>query len=283
MRLDRRQFLALSGLTLAACGSSNAAKSSGSSELDQSFVVAARYPSTVLVPGTVRLPVSFAKGTSPELQGPESVRGRLIDDKGKVVADGLTATRHAEGLPVPYWPFVAEIPTAGLYTLQVEGASADGSAVQVLTPGEVLVPQVGQSLPPFETPTVADGHGVDPICTRKPACSLHQMTLTEALALGKPVAYLIGTPAYCQVGICGPVLDLLLAAHDRLGDKVVMVHSEVYTDDTIKVVAPAVLAYQLDYEPSLFLADATGKIVDRLDAVWDKSEQDAALAKLTGR
>ena len=176
-----------------------------------------------------------------------------------------------------------KIPTAGLYTLQVEGASADGSAVQVLTPAEVLVPQVGQSLPPFETPTVADGHGVDPICTRKPACSLHQMTLTEALALGKPVAYLIGTPAYCQVGICGPVLDLLLAAHDRLGDKVVMVHSEVYTDDTIKVVAPAVLAYQLDYEPSLFLADATGKIVDRLDAVWDKSEQDAALAKLTGR
>ena len=74
------------------------------------------------------------------------------------------------------------------------------------------------------------------------------------------------------------MLDFLLDAHDRLGDAVTMVHADIYTDGTLKTVSPAVLAYQLDFEPVLFLADAAGTIVERLDAVWDRDELDAALA-----
>lgn len=179
---------------------------------------------------------------------------------------------------MPYWGFVADITEAGFYTLQVDGGPPDGVAVQVNEPAAVKIPRPGQPLPPFDTPTAADGRGVDPICTRDPICPLHDVTLTEALAAGRPVAYLIGTPAYCQTGVCGPVLDFLLDAHDRLGDAVTMVHADIYTDGTLKTVSPAVLAYELDFEPVLYLADAKGMIVDRLDAVWDRDELDTALA-----
>jgi hypothetical protein len=56
-----------------------------------------------------------------------------------------------------------------------------------------------------------------------------------------------------------------------------MVHAEVYTDDTIEVEAPAVTAYSLNFEPVLFVADATGTLVARLDSIWDESELNTAL------
>ena len=143
-------------------------------------------------------------------------------------------------------------------------------------PADVAIPRVGAPLPPFDTPTVDDGRGVNPICTRDPACPLHDITLTQALREGKPVAYLIGTPAYCQTAVCGPVLDLLLKEQpNRPG--MVMLHAEVYTDDTIETVAPAVTAYHLNFEPALFVADARGTIVARLDSIYDTKELTAAL------
>jgi hypothetical protein len=75
----------------------------------------------------------------------------------------------------------------GIYTLAVE---VDGqvatAAVDITDPAEIVIPKVGEPLPPFDTPTVADGRGVDPICTREPACPLHELTVTEALAAGRP-------------------------------------------------------------------------------------------------
>ena len=36
--------------------------------------------------------------------------------------------------------------------------------------------------------------------------------------------------------------------------------------------APAVEAANLTYEPVLFITDASGVVVERLDAVWDQTE-----------
>jgi hypothetical protein len=143
---------------------------------------------------------------------------------------------------------------------------------------------VGQQLPPFDTPTTDNPRGVNPICTRLAGgpCPFHDITLTEALALGKPVVYLVGTPAHCQFGTCAPGLEALINASKRLGDKIVIVHAEVYTDDSTTVSAPAVDAYNLTYEPVVWMADATGKIVARLDALWNQDELDEVLNALVG-
>ena len=46
----------------------------------------------------------------------------------------------------------------------------------------------------------------------------------------------------------------------------------MYTDDTATTVAPAVTSYAMTYEPALFITDAEGTIVERLDAVFDEVE-----------
>ena len=124
-----------------------------------------------------------------------------------------------------------------MYTLQLADNEGATTSVDVYDPADVAIPQVGDPLPPFDTPTVDDGRGVNPICTREPACPLHDRTQSSALEAGQPLAYLIGTPAYCKTAVCGPVLDLLLDEQDSRPD-LAMVHAEVYTDDTIEVVAP---------------------------------------------
>jgi hypothetical protein len=43
--------------------------------------------------------------------------------------------------------------------------------------------------------------------------------------------------------------------------------------------APAMSAYNLSYEPALFVAKPGGVIVDRLDNVFDRAELAAALDK----
>lgn len=231
-----------------------------------------RWNNTVLVPGTTRLPVSFGKDKTIMTDGPDTVTGQILDLDGKVVAGNLTATKHNTGVPNAYWLFTAELTTPGLYRLAVDGAAVDGQALQINDPSLIIIPKVGEPLPPFDTPTVADHRGVDPICTASPACSMHDVTLTDALKAGTPVAYLIGTPAYCQTGFCGPILTLLENVKRKIGDKATFIHAEVYTDSTIATPSPAVTAYQLDFEPILFVTDASGKLVHRLDAAFDESE-----------
>jgi hypothetical protein len=161
----------------------------------------------------------------------------------------------------------------GIYSLLIDDVSETGAAVQVSPREQVLVPLVGDVLPPFDTPTFDDARGIDPICTQRPdPCPLHDVTLTEALALGKPVVYLVGTPAYCATGTCTPALEGVLKVRDQVGDAITFVHSEIYTDDSLATVAPAVTALNMTYEPALFITNAQGVLVDRLDAVFDEVE-----------
>jgi hypothetical protein len=56
-----------------------------------------------------------------------------------------------------------------------------------------------------------------------------------------------------------------------------MVHAEIYTDDTLESIAPAVTAYHMNFEPALFVADDQGILVARLDSIYDTRELTAAL------
>ena len=51
---------------------------------------------------------------------------------------------------------------------------------------------------------------------------------------------------------------------------------------SVRAVSPAVTAYHMTFEPSLFVADASGTIVARLDSIWDTVELTAALDLAAG-
>lgn len=286
---SRRRFLALSaslglGAFVAACGGSSS--SSGAIDgISGTLQVVKRFPTTGLVPGSIRLPISLADTsgvltTDGKVKLPQTFTGKVIDTaSGDVVIASVSAEKHDANMATPYWPFIVDIQKVGVYLLILDAAPESEMSFQVEEREYVLSPLVGDALPPFDTPTVDDKRGVDPICTSpQGTCPFHEVTLTEALQSGKPVVYLIGTPAYCKTGTCAPGLDALIALSKKIGDAAVFVHADVYTDKTATTAAPAVLAYKLAYEPLLYITDAKGVLVNRLDAVFDVNEMSSALA-----
>ncbi|MGD9997989.1 MAG: hypothetical protein AB7L17_02335 [Ilumatobacteraceae bacterium] len=269
--------LAGAGSLLAACGGgdddSASTSTGGQSAGGDGFVINPRFPnSMVLTPGNVRLAFSISDEQGALLlDGPATISGDLVDQDRTVLAP-IQATRHGTGLSVPYWSVMADIATPGIYGLRLDGAAGDAQAFLLVDPSEAMIPVPSQPLPPFDTPTVDDARGVDPICTRTDGtCPFHEITLTEALALGKPVVYMVGTPAHCQFATCGPGLEFLIDVAKSHPD-VTFVHAEVYSDPEGTTVAPAVDAIGLDYEPVMWVTDAGGVVQRRIDIVWDESD-----------
>ena len=169
---------------------------------------------------------------------------------------------------------------------EVDGERRVGWAAYQVDPKEVSrIPYPGQPALPSETPTVADHRGVNPICTREPACDMHQVTLASALKSGKPVAFTIGTPKFCTSRVCGPNLEELLAVEKELGSKAVFIHADVYKDDKAETiqrqdVAATFREWALESEPWLFLIDRKGVVASRFEGPLTADQIEAALTTL---
>lgn len=280
--LSRRSLLAQAAVAavsaptlLSACGTSSAQASTELIRFNQDGY---------LIPGRQRLPIGLADAKGIVITaGPAVLKGRVLDEAGKVVGAELTAPRRGKDMPRPFWPFAMAVPAPGVYSLQVDAPGGKKSmAFTVSEPAKVPAPKPGDQLRFIDTPTEAKPLTVKPICTRNPHCPFHSVSLKDAQSLGKPIAFLISTPAHCQFAVCGPVLDFLIDEQKRLGDKLVAIHAEVYADDAATEPAPVMEAYGIEYEPVLFLADATGKVVERYDVLFDQGELAAALDALVG-
>ena len=283
--ISRRRFItgvAASGVLAACSGSRSDGAADVAGPSGEGFTLVQRFPNNVLVPGEIRMPITLSTGAAEFLQdGPATLGARVVDIDGNPVGGAFTAVRRPVA-PAPYYDFRTTIDTPGIYALVVDGGPDTGAAFQVLEPGEVAVPTPGQLLPGFNTPTIGNEQGQAALCTLTPEpCPFHTMSLTDALTLGKPVAYYVGTPAFCSTGSCAPALDALVASREMFGDKITYVHAEVFTDDAGIDIAPAVAAVGMTYEPALFLTDASGVVVERLDAVWDRTELNGRLTLLT--
>ena len=291
LQISRRQFIygSVSALgfssaltSLLACSSSN---SPTSQALPDDVQLVQRFPQ-VLVPGEVRLPISLAQQsgiitTTSDFKFPEILTAKIVDlSNDKVITENVSVTLYGAEIAIPYYPFRTTIEKPGNYMLVVDGGPQDGAAFSVLEREQVLVPKIGDTLPSFDTPTFDNAQGVDPICTQSPEpCAFHKLTIAEAMQLKKPMAYLIGTPAHCSTGTCAPALGQLTNVARTVGDRATFVHAEVYSDKAATVVAPAVKAFAMTFEPTLFIVDANSKIIDRLDAVFDAQEISEALMR----
>jgi hypothetical protein len=191
--------------------------------------------------------------------------------------------RRSDGVPAAYYPLRYTFPEPGFYTVRTtpEGGAAIDATIIVNGPGSSELVQPGNPMPRLATPTTAAPLGVDPLCTRSPACDLHEVSLEDALANDRPVAFLVSTPAFCQIGVCGPVLDLVIEQQAAYPD-VQFIHCEVYRDEQGPQTGDLVQAVGdlgMEYEPGLFLVQG-GVLVERLDNVFDRTELVAALDQL---
>lgn len=281
----RHLLLGAAGLVvLAGCGGggdSDGASSDGGGDGDGDLAIAEYFDRNQVPAGReVRLAIGLVGPDGVTLTDvPDEVRVAVASAGGEPTG-ARTVARHDEGVPRPYYPVRVTLPAPGPWELVV---SAGGQTIRgaVAAVERVPVPGPGDRLPVLATPTTTDPRGVDPICTAEPPCPLHELSVDEVLAAGRPLALLVSTPAFCDIGICGPVLDVLRGAAADHADRVDFVHAEVYTDRTASTATPTVQGLGLTFEPALFLVGGDGVIVDRLDVVYDGPELAEALDRLS--
>ena len=294
--MTRRQFLAAGGVgagavLLGACGPGEGGASGATTTTtnattgDLSLVQFFGGPAFV-AGREARAPFGVADvdGLLPVGRTPASLLVSILGPDGSPLGDSIEVARRDAGLPRAYFPLRFTVDQPGVYTArsELDGVAVE-MAVKVDAADDVVLIQPGDPLPGLATPTASAAQGVDPICTRDPACSLHDDSVADALAAGAPVALLVSTPAFCQVAICGPVLDVLLgqvAAHPDI----VFIHAEVYShpnsDPELQDYAPVVDALGLHFEPCLVLAGSDGRVIERLDDIFDETELAEGLGRL---
>lgn len=278
--LLRSGALGLSALSLAPLLAACSGSGSGSNKtLGPDTQLVQRWVPDQLTPGPVRLPISLADSSGLMSTGPDVLNAKIIRYlDNAVVADGLVAEKLSLGEGTPaFWVFTATLEDQDVYALIVDGGPEDGASLQIRDPQFLTVPRVGQTLPPLDTPTVDDPRGVEVICTRVPEpCPFHEVTLGQALGNPNRTAFLVGTPAHCQTGVCAPILENLIEISDQYPD-VTFIHADVYADVAATTVAPVVQALTLTFEPVLWITDSTGMITHRFEGVWHPSEVIRAL------
>jgi hypothetical protein len=283
--LTRRTLVAagaagLGGLALGACkGSSDAPKKGTGLNL---LVVTPEVPN-----GRAGRLVFVLQNDDRDPVTPKQATFRFGPSPEKMTSPVAEAEVHTDAAPATsYLSLTVQLSPVGTVWAEV---TADGkrATAPVRVVDRLSGVGEGQALPSVVTPSPGDLAGVEVACTRQPACPLHDISLDKALALKKPLAVLVSTPAFCQTAVCGPVLDVLLKAAPTVGDAVRLLHLEVYAQRPREKIegtplSPAVKAFALDAEPSLFLVGADGIVRQRIDGVFGTGEVTRALAALKG-
>jgi hypothetical protein len=289
--VSRRTFLAASAglLVAAACSGGDdddSASSTSRATTPEPDTLSVLIGSAQVIAG-VEQRVSFGVFRDNEpFPGDQPLSVHIGKDFSSLDRSGVIATYHEDGIEErPYWTATLKFDAPGEHAMAaVAGDLTGGAGVNVLDPASVKVPQRGQKMVPVATPTTADARGVNPICTRQPACPLHEVSLDAALAEGRPLVAIFSTPALCQSRICGPVLDILLDEMAAYADRVRFLHVEVYksldADLTAASLTDGMRAYNLTFEPVLFFAGADGTIRQQVDGPFDRGEMRGWLAEL---
>jgi hypothetical protein len=283
--ISRREFLGVSAglVVLAACGDDDTPDVSvdRKKESDQLTIVLGVDPNNAVVAGIEeRIPFVVLKGQKPSADYRVEV-GFAAGPDGSF-GPGTLAEVHKDGIEErPYYLVRQTFAQPGVYRLgaNVGGGSAQATFMAV-DPSTVKTPLAGRPFPVVKTPTIPEPMGVEPICTRSPACPWHDISLDAALGEKRPVVFYVGTPARCETRTCGPVLDILLSQREAYEPKLRFVHLEVYKTLTGQETIPAIAELKIESEPWIFMIGADGALRERFAGPVDRKEAAEALARL---
>jgi hypothetical protein len=295
--LNRRMFIIGAGsvVVAAACGTDDGTEAQAgptaefiddtSRFLQALFADGFRVPSTLAAGLPARAPFQLSGGDGFPVvdDAPDTIDVTLTSPSG--IESAITLSRRGVGLAVPHYPMLFEPDESGTYEVATL-LNGQQQLLQFLVaePAQVGLVQPGDPLRSVDTPTFLDARGFDPICTRFEPCPFHEVNLADVMENGRPTAFLIATPGFCQTEACGPVVDLLIDLDPTADANVV--HSEVFNEPgrineiglSQELLGPAVTTYKMDFEPSFIVADAAGLVTARLDYAFDRDEMAAALA-----
>jgi hypothetical protein len=246
--------------------------------------------------------LSLVLANSELVVGPNHLAYALLEDGKPLVAprartelfqiDGQTATRRAEAEAVyrsidgvrGLFTVSVYFDRAGTWGLQSSLAKAGGgqavvrSALQVVARG--AAPMIGARAPASRNPTASQVANLSEICSAQPPCGLHQLSVADAFAQGRPSMIAFATPGFCTSQTCAPVLGELLKVSQRFGDRISFVHVEIYKEPRTLTLADAVVEWGLQSEPWIFAVDRDGVIADRLESLVAAEELEQVATQL---
>lgn len=152
-------------------------------------------------------------------------------------------------------------------------------------------PAVGEKAPRTENLTVdSDDAPSEAVDSRArdgepvPDPELHRMTIAESIARGEPALVVFATPVYCVSRFCGPITDMAGELARDYGDRVNVIHVEIWRDfqNTVVNKGAAEWIYRNEdlTEPWIYLIDDKGKIAARWDNVATRQEIEPLLKRL---
>ncbi|MEX0800544.1 MAG: hypothetical protein WD379_04930 [Dehalococcoidia bacterium] len=177
------------------------------------------------------------------------------------------------------WGFEAVVTT--------DGEAAEPITFQFTVLEDSPEPSVGEPAPPSEQLTLADVDDISEIDSSfPPRPHMHEITVADALALGKPMVVAIGTPAFCETRVCGPVMEMAVDPnYEKFKDDVTFIHIEPYQLAELRagearIPVAATEDWGITSEPWTFVVDSDGLVAAKFEGVTAADEIEAALADL---
>jgi hypothetical protein len=174
----------------------------------------------------------------------------------------------------------------GRWGAEVQAARPDGTTQTLRLAFEVRAesqtPAIGSPAPASQTATAAAPADVERICSARPVDEYHRLSVADALSRQKPLLVLFATPGFCPSRTCGPDLEVVQAATAPHGERLNVVHVEIYKDAQPPDLVPAVGEWSLPSEPWVFLVGADGRIKDKFEGGVTVDELGPAITQLVG-
>lgn len=199
--------------------------------------------------------------------------------------------KHPDGATHNHFNVEADV---GVYTSQVAfdkagqwGVEAlvqakDGRQSTLRAPFEVQAtpraPDVGQPAPASRQPTINDVADISLIdSSAEPDPRLHNLTVADAIARGKPTLVVFATPGYCTSRICGPSVEIVKQLMPAYEGRANFMQIEVYKQFSPLVPSDTFAEWRLQTEPWFFVLDGKGAVAARFEGPTTGAELQAAL------
>ena len=254
---------------------------------------------TVLRTGPQR--VAFVL-TSPEslVTAPEATVTSVYLDSAGGGGDGeARETKQARFFLWPYgvrgsYSTELTFPEAGAWRLDVsvtDDATKRETRIPLEVSGTVGVAEPGMMAPLGRNKTVRDVESLAQLSSAgTPDPDLYALSISEAIATGKPTMVVFSTPAFCVSPTCGPQVEVLSELKEQYRDEANFIHVELYDnpdevqgDLTLARYSPLVAEWGLATVPEwtneswTFLLGLDGTIAFRFEAFVPKEELEQVL------
>ncbi len=182
--------------------------------------------------------------------------------------------------------------TVGGWGLQLDVTLADGRQLEPLpfrfnVLEETTEPAIGEPAPASRQLILADVNDVTEIDSSFPSRpQMHETTVADALAAGKPIVVAFATPAFCESRTCGPVLDTVMdPLHEKYRDQAVFIHIEPFSlkelrEGSARIPVPATAEWGLGTEPWVFVIDRRGEVAAKFEGITDLDEVESVLTRV---